>query len=77
MASKIDRELCSSNICGVNDHFRCSQVNEDLNRCLQEAVDEGMQSGDGGILDMRAVKRKARRLACWGGHINHRVLGTW
>ena len=61
--SKIDSGLYANNSDYVRDLIRKDQQKTDKLKLLQQAITEGIESGDTGKLDMAAIKQKARQQA--------------
>ena len=58
--SRIDTGLYSNNSDYVRDLIRKDQLREEKLKVMQQAITEGLKSGDAGVLDMQAIKKKAR-----------------
>ena len=58
--SRTDSGLYSNNSDYVRDLIRRDQLREQKLNALQQAITDGLESGDGGALDMQAIKRRAR-----------------
>ena len=61
--SRIDTGLYSNNSDYVRDLIRKDQLREAKLKAMQQAISEGLKSGDAGKLDMPAIKQKARAKA--------------
>ena len=61
--SRIDTGLYSNNSDYVRDLIRKDQRREEKLKAMQQAITEGLESGDAGKLDMQAIKQKARTKA--------------
>ena len=61
--SRIDTGLYSNNSDYVRDLIRKDQLREEKLKVMQQAITEGLKSGDAGVLDMQAIKKKARAKA--------------
>ncbi len=61
--SRIDTGLYSNNSDYVRDLIRKDQLREEKIKVMQQAITEGLKSGDAGVLDMQAIKKKARAKA--------------
>ncbi len=63
MESRIDTGLYSNNSDYVRDLIRKDQLHEEKMNVMQQAIAEGLKSDDARVLDMQAIKKKARAKA--------------
>ena len=61
--TQIESGLYSNNSDYVRDLIRKDQLRAQKIKTMQQAITDGLRSGDAGALDMDAIKQKARKHA--------------